>query len=56
MKWKVVEVWELPAEELLQAPDVAAVTWAPLARYEGPAEVLLRRCRDRLAGRSAECR
>jgi hypothetical protein len=48
LRWKVVEVWRLQAEELLQAPNVGVVPWVPLAHYEGPAEVLLRRCRDRL--------
>jgi predicted transposase YdaD len=38
----------LSAEELLAAPNVGVVPWVPLARYDGPAEVLLQRCRDRL--------
>ncbi len=46
-KWKVVEVWTLPAEELLKA-DVGAVPFATLARYDGPPEELLERCRDRI--------
>ena len=48
LRWKVVEVWTLSAEELLAAPDVGVVPWASLAHYEGPPEVLLQRCRDRL--------
>ena len=36
------------AEELLAAPNVGVVTWASLARYDGPPEVLLQRCRDRI--------
>jgi hypothetical protein len=48
LKWKVVELWTLSAEELLAAPNVGVVPWAPLARYDGPTEVLLQRCRDRL--------
>jgi predicted transposase YdaD len=48
LKWKVVELWTLSAEELLAAPNVGVVPWVPLARYDGPAEVLLQRCRDRL--------
>ncbi len=48
LKWKVVELWTLSAEELLGAPNVGVVPWVPLARYDGPAEVLLQRCRDRL--------
>jgi hypothetical protein len=48
LRWKVVEAWTLRAEDLLEAPNVAAALWAPLARYDGPPEVLLQRCRDRI--------
>jgi hypothetical protein len=48
LRWKLVELWTLSAEELLAAPDVGVVVWASLARYEGPPEVLLQRCRDRI--------
>ena len=47
-KWKVVELWQLSAEELLAAPNVAVSLWASLAHYDGPPEVLLQRCRDRV--------
>jgi hypothetical protein len=48
LSWKVVEMWTLSAEELLAAPDLGVVTLATLARYDGPPEVLLQRCRDRI--------
>jgi hypothetical protein len=48
LRWKVVELWTLSAEELLVAPDVGVATLASLAKYDGPPEVLLRRCRDRI--------
>jgi hypothetical protein len=48
LRWKVVELWTLSAEELLAAKDVAVSLWATLARYDGPPEVLLQRCRDRI--------
>src|SRR6266542_3179706 len=48
LRWKVVELWTLSAEELLTAPHVGAVVLASLARYEGPPEMLLQRCRDRI--------
>ena len=56
LSWKVVELWTLSAEELLTAPDVAVVLWALLARYDGPAEVLLQRCRDRIEREGGEQR
>ncbi len=48
LRWKVVEVWTLSAEELLTAPSVGVVPWVSLARYQGSPEVLLQRCRDRI--------
>ena len=48
LRWKVVEAWTLSAEDLLTAPFVGTVPWATLARYEGPPEVLLQRCRERI--------
>jgi hypothetical protein len=46
--WKVVELWTLPAEEVLKAADVGVVPFVPLARYDGPAEELLEECRERI--------
>lgn len=54
--WKVVELWTLSAEELLTAPDVALALWATLARYDGPPEILLQRCRDRIDSGGGEQR
>jgi hypothetical protein len=48
LSWKVVELWTLSAEELLAAPNVGVVPFASLAHYDGPPEVLLQRCRDRI--------
>jgi hypothetical protein len=48
LRWKVVELCTLPAEDLLSAANVGVVPWATLAHYDGPPEVLLQRCRDRI--------
>jgi hypothetical protein len=48
LSWKVVEVWTLPAEELLAAPNVGVALWGLLAHWEGPPEILLRQCRERI--------
>jgi hypothetical protein len=48
LRWKVIEAWTLSAEELLAAPSVGVAPWALLAHYDGPPEVLLQRCRDRI--------
>jgi hypothetical protein len=52
-RWKVVELWELAAEDLLAAGDVGLVPWVPLTRFDGPPAPLLEECRrriDQLAG------
>lgn len=48
LKVHVVNLWTVPAEELLAAGDVGLIPWVPLARYDGPPEVLLRQCRERI--------
>jgi hypothetical protein len=30
LKWRVVELWTIPAEDLLQAHDVGLIPWVPL--------------------------
>ena len=44
--WKVVELWKVPAEDLLGTGEVSVFPWVPLARYDGPPAELLERCRD----------
>jgi hypothetical protein len=46
--WKVVELWTLPAEELLAAGDVGVVPWVPLAQSDAPPAELLEQCRERI--------
>lgn len=46
--WKVVELWQVPAEELLAAGDVGMIPWVPLTRFEGSPRDILQRCRDRI--------
>jgi hypothetical protein len=48
LSWTVIELWALSADDLLAAPDVGVVPWVPMARYDGPPEMLLQRCRDRI--------
>jgi predicted transposase YdaD len=47
-RWRVVELWTLPATELLAANDVGLIPWAPLAQFEGAPEVLIEQCRERI--------
>jgi hypothetical protein len=46
LKWRVVELWTIPAEELLRAQDVGLIPWVPLTAFADPPETMLRRCRD----------
>ena len=38
VSWKAVELWNVPAEVLLQAGDVGLIPWVPLAHFDGPPE------------------
>jgi hypothetical protein len=46
--WKVVELWKVPATELLAAGDIGLIPWVPLAKIDGPPEPIFRECRDRI--------
>ena len=47
--WRVIELWTLPARELLAAGDVGLVPWATLAQFDGPPEALIQECQARLS-------
>lgn len=46
--WPVVKLWELEADQLLNAGDVGLVPWVPLTKTKQSPEELLTRCRDQL--------
>jgi len=46
--WRVVELWTVPAEELLAADDVGLIPWVPLSHFTGSPEPLLQQCRERI--------
>jgi hypothetical protein len=51
--WRVVELWTVPAEELLAAGDVGLIPWVPLSHFSGPPEPLLQQCRERIDRQAA---
>jgi hypothetical protein len=46
LRWRIVELWTLPAEELLATEDPGVMPWVPLTRFEGPPEPIFRRCSE----------
>lgn len=48
LEWKVVELWTIPAADLLAADDVGLIPWVPLAKIDGPPEPVFRECRARI--------
>jgi len=50
----VINLWTLPAEELLAANDVGLIPWVPLAKYDGSPESLLRVSQDRIEEQAPE--
>ena len=45
LQWRVVELWNLDAEELLATSDPGLMPWVSLTRFDGPPEPVLNRCR-----------
>ncbi len=45
-RWRVVELWNLPAEPVLAAADPGMIPWVPLMHATEPPEVVARRCRE----------
>ena len=41
-----MEVWTIPAEELLRVGDVGLIPWVPLTDFPDPPETMMQRCRD----------
>jgi hypothetical protein len=52
MSWRVVELWNVPAETLLAANDVGLIPWVPLTQFAGPPEPILQLCRERIDQRA----
>jgi hypothetical protein len=48
VQWKLVELWQIPAADLLAAGDIGLIPWVPLAQFNGPPEPIFRACRDRI--------
>jgi hypothetical protein len=46
--WRVVELWNVPAQDLLAANDIGLIPWVPLTQFEGPPEPILEECRRRI--------
>jgi predicted transposase YdaD len=46
--WRVVQLWTLPAADLLAADDVGLIPWVPLTQFDGPPEPVLQQCRQRI--------
>jgi hypothetical protein len=45
-RWRVVELWNVPAEPVLATADPGLMPWVPLMQSAEPPDVVLRRCRE----------
>lgn len=45
-RWRVVELWNVPAEPVLATADPGMMPWVPLMQSAEPPEAVLRRCRE----------
>jgi hypothetical protein len=48
LRWKAIELWKIPAAELLAANDLGLIPWVPVAKIDGPPESIFRECRARI--------
>ncbi len=48
VEWKVVEIWKIPAAELLASGDIGLIPLVPLAQFDGPVEPIIEECRERI--------
>jgi hypothetical protein len=55
LKWRVVELWNIPGEELLAAHDVGLIPWVPLTDFSATPESILERCRDTIQQDAPPC-
>ena len=46
LKWRVVELWTLTADQLFGTQDVGLIPWVPLTDSAEPPETLVQRCRE----------
>jgi hypothetical protein len=47
-EWKVIELWKVPAAELLEAGDIGLIPLVPLSLLDRPLEAILDECRERI--------
>jgi hypothetical protein len=48
VEWKVIELWKIPAAELLAAGDIGLIPLVPLSLLDRPLEEILDECRERI--------
>jgi hypothetical protein len=54
LRWRVVELWTVPAAELIATEDLGLIPWALLGQYDGEPEPLFRRCREIIDAKATE--
>jgi hypothetical protein len=52
LKVRVVNLWTVPAADLLAAGDVGLVPWVPLAQFDGSPQEMLLECREQIESRA----
>jgi predicted transposase YdaD len=51
--WRIVELWKVPAAELMASGDVGLIPLVPLTAFDIPPDRLLRQCREQIDRRAS---
>jgi hypothetical protein len=53
IQWKMLRLWEIAAESLLDTGDLGVIPWVPLTQFEGPPDPILAECRRQIDARAS---
>lgn len=54
LKWRIIELWTVPATELLATEELGLMPWALLGQHDGEPEPLFRRCREIIDAKASD--
>jgi predicted transposase YdaD len=53
LRWRTIELWSIPAEDLLASGELGVIPWVPLSYITGEPKPVLQECRARIDRQAA---